>query len=93
MSDFIDPPKLPVSRILFYGLCAIGVFIWMGYKFNNKSLILAGLICVPVVIFVVLEAYKVGRSRWAIRNRRLLFGIYFILLIVSVIVKHFGKGH
>ena len=90
MSNFTSA-KIPVWRVLFYGVLAIGAFAWVGHALHDSGIMWAGVILVPVLILLMLGIIRAGSSQWAKRHLGLLIGIYIILQSALLIWRFFEK--
>jgi hypothetical protein len=91
MSNFTSA-KIPVWRVLFYGVLAIGAFAWVGHALHDPGIMWAGVILVPVLILLMLGIIRAGSSQWAKRHLGLLIGIY-IVLQSALLIWHFFEKH
>jgi hypothetical protein len=90
MSKFTSA-KIPVWRILFYGVLGIGAFAWVGHALHDPGAMWAGVILVPVLILLMLGIIRAGSSQWARQHVGLLIGIYIILQSALLIWRIFEK--
>ena len=85
MSDFHTATSVPMWRLLLYGAAALAVAGWISHHQDDRRLFIGAAIGVPLVMVLILTAFRFGRSPAAQRHSGTIIWVYILSQVALAI--------